>query len=282
MNSKVLPRILLILASAVISVASQAQESVEDNEIVSVEDVYNNAPATTVTPTRPGYEENQSLPVDTNKRKTEATQEVNDLKDLSRLAPFSEVSVIQKKFLPKTGRFQAFIGGSVMTNTPWYNNYGGKLHLAYHFTETLGLELNSSFLTNSESKSVKEIRDNNGLNAEQFVYTKSYYGLDLMWSPIYGKMTSLNDTVIPFDMYFSFGGGVSKTNSKEKDNSTFHVGVGQIFALSKAVAVRWDYSFTTFSATPASTNNGLAEASRYNDLLLTLGFSFFFPEASYR
>ena len=97
------------------------------------------------------------------------------------------------------------------------------------------------------------------------------------------KISSLDDTIVPFDMYFSLGGGTSSTNSQEGSNATIHVGLGQIFAISKSMAFRWDYSFNTFSATPVATaTSGSPEKSNYNDLVLSAGVSFFFPEASYR
>ena len=124
---------------------------------------------------------------------------------------------------------------------------------------------------------------NNGLQTEQFIYTKNYIGLDIVWSPIYGKMTSLDNTITPFDMYFTFGGGNSNTNSQEKSNATFHVGTGQIFAITKAMAFRWDYSFNFFQATPVPTvDDPTPTKGNYNDFVLSAGLSFFFPEVSDR
>lgn len=267
----------LILFAMFSSVSVNAQQTLDEDDIVSVEGVYSNQPAVKETKPAP----NEELPAQL--KQNVQSVDVKNLTDLNRLAPFSEVSVIQKKFMPKTQRFQFFAGGSVMTNTPWYNNVGVKLNLSYNFTETLGLEINSMFMTNGERETTKEIKEAHNLLAEQFIYTKSYTGLDLVWSPIYGKISNLNDTIIPFDMYFSLGGGTSATNSQEGNNATFHFGLGQIFAITKSMAFRWDYSFNTFSATPVATaTSGSPEKSNYNDLVLSAGISFFFPEASYR
>lgn len=267
----------LILVALLAAPLAQAQQSLDDEDIVSVEGMYSTPPV------KETKQENEALPSQLKQTNQQQPAEVKDLKDLNRLAPFSEVSVIQKKFMPKTQRFQLFAAGTVMTNTPWYNNIGAKLNLSYNFTESFGLEINSMFLTNSERESTKEIKEAHNLLAEQFIYTKSYVGLDLVWSPIYGKISSLDDTIVPFDMYFSLGGGTSSTNSQEGSNATIHVGLGQIFAISKSMAFRWDYSFNTFSATPVVTaTSGSPEKSNYNDLVLSAGISFFFPEVSYR
>ena len=267
----------LILVALLAAPVVHAQQTLDDDEVVSVEGMYSNQPAAK----EQKQPENQELPAQL--KQQQQAVDVKDLKDLNRLAPFSEVSVIQKKFMPKTQRFQLFAAGAVMTNTPWYNNVGAKLNLSYNFTESFGLEINSTFLTNSERESTKEIKEAHNLLAEQFIYTKSYAGLDLVWSPIYGKISALDEGIIPFDMYFSLGGGTSATNSQEGNNATLHVGLGQIFAISKSMAFRWDYSFNTFSATPVATStSGSPEKSNYNDLVLSAGISFFFPEASYR
>lgn len=269
---------LILVALLAAPLMAQAQQSLGDEDIVSIEDMYSTQPAAKETKQQENQEE---LPAQL--KQQQQAVEVKDLKDLNRLAPFSEVSVIQKKFMPKTQRFQLFAAGTVMTNTPWYNNVGAKLNLSYNFTESFGLEINSMFLTNAERESTKEIKEAHNLLAEQFIYTKSYVGLDLVWSPIYGKISALDETVIPFDMYFALGGGTSETNSQEGRNATIHFGLGQIFAISKSMAFRWDYSFNTFSATPMATvTSGSPEKNSYNDLVLSAGISFFFPEASYR
>ncbi|MBC7421780.1 MAG: outer membrane beta-barrel domain-containing protein [Bdellovibrio sp.] len=210
-------------------------------------------------------------------------EKVESLTDLNRLAPFREVSVIQKKYLPKTERFQLYVAPGMATNSPWFLNLGLKVNLAYHFTESFGLELSGLFLSNSEREVAKEIRDKNGLEPEKFVNTKNYVGADFFWAPIYGKISFLNDRIVPFDMYFTVGGGTSSTNSVENNVATLHGGVGQIFAMSKSMAFRWDYSWTHFSATSTKSSTGVAGAKNdYDDLILTAGFSFFFPEAKYR
>ena len=91
-----------------------------------------------------------------------------------------------------------------------------------------------------------------------------------------------NTSIINYEMYFSLGGGQSNTNSVEKNVPTAHLGVGQIFSLSKSMAFRWDYGVNVFQATPINPSSGQIEKGTYNDLVLTAGLSFFFPEVTYR
>lgn len=195
---------------------------------------------------------------------------------LGTLAPFTEISIIQKRFLPKTGRFQLFGGGTVLTNNPFFNTMGFVAKAGYFLTESWGLELNYFGLSTSERQTTQELRNIQGVKTENLVYPQSYVGLDLMFVPIYGKMAWFNERIVPFDLYFSAGYGTTNTQAGE-NAGTLHIATGQIFAISKAYAFRWDFSWNFFNATgiDRSTNS-------FNNLFLTVGMSWFFPEASYR
>lgn len=286
-------RCLLIIIIANLSLMGQlvlAQEqSLDDQEVINVENLYKDNPA----PAMPA-KSNTLEPISQQEQQEQAeiknnvdvqNSKIKSLTDLNRLAPFRDVSVIQKKFLPKTERFQLYLAGGLTTNSPWFINLGVKANLGYYFTESFGVEASGMFLSSSEGESAKEIRSNNNLQPDKFVVAKYNMGLDLVWSPIYGKISNLDNEIIPFDMYFSFGGGMTGTNSQESTVPTFHIGTGQIFALSKSMAFRWDYSWNFYQATPVadtSLTTGIVSKNNYNDLIFTAGISFFFPEAGYR
>ncbi len=195
---------------------------------------------------------------------------------LGTLAPFSEVSVIQKRYMPKTGRFQFYGGLNLVTNNPFFETYGVVAKGAYFLNETWGVEGNYFNLTTSEAKSTKELKDFQNVSTDNLIYPKDYLGLDVLWFPMYGKFSLFGKKIIPFDMYFSGGYGVTGTQSNEKPG-TLHFGTGQIFSVTKGIAVRWDFSWHSFSAKGIEENS-----SNFNFLFLSVGASFFFPEASYR
>lgn len=282
----------LLIAISLRPLAASAQSSADDLEVINLEDLYKKEevkaqptyvppPATAVT-TDAGVVTPDAPPETATAEQKSEEIKVKELKDLNQLVPFSEISVIQRKYMPKSERLQLYLGAGITTNTPWFTNYGGKLNLAYNFTESFGLEISTLFLSSSPRDVAKEIQEQHNVQADQFIYTKGYYGLDFVWSPIYGKISYDNSNIINYEMYFSIGGGQSNTNSVEKDVPTAHVGVGQIFSLSKSMAFRWDYSVNVFQATPISASSGQVEKSMYNDLVLTAGLSFFFPEVTYR
>ena len=259
-----------------------AQASLDQTEVVDIEALYRNQNTNQAKPVERVVEVNSSATQD-NSSEVRAVN-VKKVDDLNRLEAFSDISVIQKKYLPKTERFQLYAAGGLTTNSPWFLNLGAKLNFGYYFTESFGVELTGMFLTNSELNAAKDIKANHSLEPDKFVRTKSHVGLNLVWSPIYGKMTSNDNEITPFDMYFSIGAGSSNTNSVEKNVTTFQLGTGQIFAINKSTAFRWDYSWNFYQATPVPDASSTTAPSKgsYNDLVLTAGISFFFPEVSYR
>lgn len=220
--------------------------------------------------------QNQKIDAAEDKAEAEKNNKLTDFSGLTHLAPFSEISVIQKRFLPKTNRLQFTGAFSTITNNPWFFTAGVSLKLAYYFTEAWGLEGVYNAMSSSQRQSAQELHDNNTVNADSFGFPKNYFGLDAKYTPFYGKMTWLNKKIVPFEHYFTIGGG-STSVSTGGSGPTLHFGTGQNFALSKRFSVNWDFSMMNYAAKSSDGTN-----QSFSDLLLTVGVSFFYPEASYR
>ncbi len=214
---------------------------------------------------------------------------ITDFSGLGKLAPFSDVAVIQKRFLPKTGRFQLHAAVSTITNDAFFTSNALAGRFAYHLTDSWGLEAMYYSLATDERQVTKDLLNKRAVSTASLLTPKSFYALDIMWSPIYGKFGWMNKRIIPFDMYFSTGFGSTLT-SRNEQAPTFHVGTGQIFAKNKSFAFRWDFSWNFYSANAlieTKDNSGLVVSSEekkqsFNNLYISLGISFFFPEATYR
>jgi len=255
----------LILLAPWVAKAQQSSEA-EELDVIELElDKAAPAQKPPAANTAPGYLESSPQ-----------NNTLTDFSGLGTLAPFKEISVIQKRFLPKTGRFQLFGGATILTNNPFFNTIGGVAKASYFLNETWGVELNYFGLTTSERQITEELRDIQGVSTENLVYPKSFVGLDIMYVPIYGKITWFNEKIVPFDLYFSAGYGTTNTQAGE-NAGTIHLATGQIFALSKSYALRWDFSWNFFNAKGID-----GSQNSFNNLFLTVGMSWFFPEASYR
>lgn len=210
-----------------------------------------------------------------------ALKDANTLSELANLAPFSDVAVIQRRFLPRTKRFELSAGGMSSVNNPFFTNLGLNLRGAYYFLEKHGVELQYSLLSNSRVMVTDNLKELRGVQTTNLVTAKSYMGIAYKWIPLFGKITFLNKHIVPFDICFTAGGGLSQTS--KKGEPTLHLGTGQTFALTKRFALRWDVTWNLYQATTDSaTTPGATESTNHNDLFLGIGASFFFPEATYR
>lgn len=274
----------IVLGSSVMSANAWAQKSSgtssEDIEGIFNQDSGTAESSTTETPATSLDTSQPTIPAVKNPNGTAnsgSDKKIRAVTDLAGLEPLADIAVIQKRYLPKTGRFEAYIAGTSVLNDVFFFNYGLEGRFTYYFQERYGVEFTAAFLTGSQRDSVKGLLGR-GIQTQSFITPKGYYGLDFKWSPIYGKMTWLNKSIVPFDMYFSLGLGSTSTSQAGTD-PTLHLGSGQIFAITKSSAFRWDISLNSFYA--KSLVQG-GSSTLYNNLLLSLGVSFFFPEATYR
>jgi outer membrane beta-barrel protein len=216
---------------------------------------------------------------------TPAPKELSKISELATLAPFDDVAVIQKRFLPKTSRFEASGALGISTNNAFFNNVGLALRMAYYFTEKYAIEGTYMFLSSSERPITDGLKNKQQIQTTSLVEPKSYSGVAFKWTPVYGKVAWMGRTIVPFDIYFTPGFGVTQT-SEGGSAATISMGAGQLFALSKRHAVRWDFTWNFYQATTnyidSNTSQNVSQKDNHNDLLLSIGYSFFFPEATYR
>ncbi len=209
-----------------------------------------------------------------------SSPDVQSLSDLAKLAPFSDVAVIQRRFLPKTHRFEFSLGAFTNLNNPFFTSYGAGGSIAYYLREQWALEGIGNFSASGSREVTDNLRSKRQIATTNLVTATSFFGAALKWNPIYGKITWLNKSIVPFDLNFSLGGGMTQTTDNQSVG-TLHFGTSQVFALSKAMAVRWDFAWNYYNANATDDTAKKVKISQ-SDLYLGLGISFYFPEASYR
>lgn len=253
--------VVLLFVSLLVPVYSFAAEDEDNAELNVIE-----------------LELERSVPQKQKQNETSTTKQENispTFSELGQIAPFSEVSIIAKRYMPKTERFQFFGGLSLTTNDPFYFTNGFTLRGSYFLTEKWGVELTYLSLSSSQAKATQELLDIQSINTDSLAFTKQYMGASVIYTPIYGKMTWFNDQIVPFDLYFGLGTGSTKTHVKD-GISTMSFSTGQIFSMTKSFALRWDFTWNFFSA------KAINEEGTINNLLLSFGASYFLPEAKYR
>lgn len=207
-------------------------------------------------------------------------KDVHTLTDLANLAPFTDIAVIQRRFLPKSQRFEASIGAFTNLNNPFFNAIGVSGRLAYYLKEKWAIEGIVSMASTTTRQVTDDLEQKEGITTDNVVTSKGFGALAIKWNPIYGKITWLNKTIVPFDLNFNLGAGMTQTTSGQ-NCPTLHFGTSQVFAWSKSMAFRWDLIWNMFRADAKDENNKNITLLQ-NDLFLGLGVSFYFPEATYR
>lgn len=207
--------------------------------------------------------------------KPKKSYKINKLSSLKFLAPFNDIAIIQKKYLAKTERFEVNPSLGVILNDAFFVNQILSFRAAYHLTEKWGIEFNYANLSQS-TKAVTDDLSDMGVTTKSIVVPQSFIGIDAKYTPFYGKMSYLDSSIVPYEFYFTAGYGQTTTNQESKPG-TFHFGLGQHFALSKSLAIRWDTSFYLYSSESQDSSS-----TQYTNIHFTIGASYFFPEAKYR
>lgn len=262
--------IFVLLAAPLGARAQDLEGSASDSAGTSqVEDLYEKEEAKTETKKAP--------PPPAHK---EPSKPVQSLSDLATLAPFSDVAVIQRRFLPKTGRFELTGGIFSNLNNPFFNAIGADVRAAYYIREQYALEVIGAFASTSNRQVTDDLEKRRKISTDTVVSSKGFYALAFKWNPIYGKITWLNKSIVPFDLNFNIGAGNTITTDNQSA-PTLHLGTSQVFAWSKSMAFRWDLIWNAYQATGTDAQGVKSKVSQ-NDLFLGIGMSFYFPEATYR
>ncbi len=140
---------------------------------------------------------------------------------LNNLSPFSDIVVIQRRYLVKTGRFEIAPSALLLFSNEFFINAGVGGNLAFYFLEKHGLEIRG-FYTSEFRRSVwidmsEKLGIVSSVVGDRTIY---FVGLVYKWIPIYGKMAWFDNKVIPFEMSFFFGGGITRVRCSDKEVSS--------------------------------------------------------------
>ena len=211
-------------------------------------------------------------------KKDHLSKLIQNPSELSKLSHFKDIAVISKKYLPKLNRLEISTSVLLVANNAFFNNFGAGFRGAYYFSEKWGLEA-QYYLFYSTERSVTEDLKIKSITTQSLVVSENFFGGSVKWVPVYGKISLFEKSIIPFDLFFNLGFGMTST-AEAGDVGTLQLGVGQQFAINKSLAVRWDIAWHSYSAQFQA--NGSQNTVNHSDLYISLGLSLFVPGAKYR
>jgi len=217
--------------------------------------------------------------------------EVNQISDLMYLAPFRDVVVIQKRFMPKTGRMSVSISPSFILNSQFFLNPGIELYMSYHFAEKHGIELSGYYAFSYRRLVAIDFFRRIHLKVDiENPFAQGFVGIFYKWMPIYGKISFYNKKILSLDTFFNVGVGgslldkdKSASNSRSENDatakpsmwaSTLSIGVGQVFAITRDWGVRWDLRMLFVYDHP--------DKKWLKEFPFSIGLSYYYPSAGSR
>jgi outer membrane beta-barrel protein len=219
-------------------------------------------------------------------------------------------SAIENRFFLKGDRFEIAPMFGYVPNNPFAKRFVGGLFLAYHFNEQFaaeGLIAYSPDLGQDDLKGLTELLvviAHTGPGGSDFqqpldkIMLWATFGA--AWTPIYGKINLIGETVLNFDLSFTGSlGVVSKVNYFARfDNSiqppvvldpagnevklSPSAGVATNFFINQTIALKLDGRFTFYvDNKPQYCEGGgcpaVTEQRLYNNFTVSGGLAFFFP-----
>lgn len=202
-------------------------------------------------------------------------QDAVDLGPVRNQIGDSQVVVIQKNYMPKTGRFALNGGLTLFPSDVFFKTFGGQVRGSYFFSESWGAELNAIFLTSAKTNELNDLESKQSVSVNNLATLKSYLGGQVYFSSMYGKYAFNDRRIYPFEIYQTVGLGQMTTD--KSSNPAFNVGLGQMISMSRDSAVRLDLTlqfYQTETVTGAKQNQ--------SSLLINFSYSAFFPSVGRR
>lgn len=208
------------------------------------------------------------------------TLKVKKLSDLVHLSPFSDVAVIQRRFMPKTGRVSASLLSTFILSSEFFLNPGLEGHLSYHFLEKHAVELSGYYVLTFNRGVTNDLVKIGANVSEETPISMAFIGMTYKWMPVYGKIAFYNRQILAFDTFFNIGGGMSAVKKKEAPvviwSPAVTAGIGQVFAITRDLGLRWDFRWHMTVAKLSGKVRPL------HNILFSVGLSYYYPSAGLR
>ena len=218
-------------------------------------------------------------------------------------------SPVQNRFFVKQNRFELSPTIGFVPNNPFAQRFVGGVGLAYHLREWVAIQGQFAYSPDLGVADLKgltttliRIASNSGDRNFQQPLDKVTlaFAASAVFSPLYGKINILGETVLNFDLYFMAGLSMnSKTNyfAREAADGSVelvpddsevkfgpNVGLGFNFYVNQSVAIKLDgrMNFYVDNAPQYEQDEPPTENRVYNNFVVGAGVSVFFPKMQER
>lgn len=187
-----------------------------------------------------------------------ATSSQSDEYSFQWLDPDKKIYVLQNRKYEKANRLLFTLMGGPARANAYRTTLSVDSRVGYYFSEMFGVEAFYSIARNSENSTYKALKQASGAAATPIIREPDMqYGLLAHYVPWYAKINVFNN-ILYFDWYFSGGAGRthstlieetgSSTTTSQEQLTTFFLGTGHQYHLSRRFTVRIDMTASFYQA----------------------------------
>jgi|LauGreDrversion4_2_1035121.scaffolds.fasta_scaffold52643_2 outer membrane beta-barrel protein len=190
-----------------------------------------------------------------------------------------EVKVVQRREFIKDGRFDVSLFGGMIPNDDFLIYYTTGLRFGYHFTESFMVEVSGAEAFDQDTKLASFLVDSIKIkSAEIRERIQRFATVNILWSPIYGKLSFLGNKLTHFDTFIGLGVGVFQKLQRENDENPNPITayepsgntiVGFRWHLTDMINLRTEYRHYFYRKVA-----NIGGISKPAELSLSVGFSF--------
>lgn len=200
--------------------------------------------------------------------------------ELGGVPVVDRVKSVQRKPFVKDGRLSLSPAFEASVNDAFFQKLGAGIWASYHLEDALALRAHYARLATVRTDNVRIAKRD--LHSRMFwADLQQLAGLDLAWTPVYGKLAMGGSKIVYFDLYLSLGFGAAFTDSVDGVHPAASLGGGARVFLAKWLSA--DLSFIDYVYREQFQSVGGAPLSdTQNVLVMGLGVSVFFPFSAKR
>ncbi len=182
---------------------------------------------------------------------------------------------VTRRVFSKKGRVELTPAVGLALDDPFNDNYIFQGGIAYHISESFAVGAQGEYYASSNS--APDVSGGGGGGGLDFNHPVYAARLELIWSPIYGKVNLFAEEVFHFDTFISAGAGYVGLD-QDGGSVAGTIAIGQHYFLNDWLALRWDLRDQIFSmdVNPA----GGPGKHVQNLLTFNLGLAFYAGDAS--
>lgn len=183
------------------------------------------------------------------------------------------IKAVSRKTFLKAGRFEFEPHAMMTVNDSFFRTFAAAGRLAWHLDDAFALEVGGGYIAPFMVQTLEPVdllRDSGALiNVDNKPFALVDVGLT--FSPVYGKVAFLGDSIINFDGFLSAGVGGTFDNGADLVHPTMNVGIGARVFLTRWLVVRADLRDYIYP------QDKLEISTLQNLMFIGLGLGFYFP-----